>query len=121
APHHHIPTFPTRRSSDLKVAKWVNPHLSARDLAIEIQVADVEFLARAFQTQAIVAVDAAGQPVHRAIGNFERMVEIACPNQRQYGAKDFLLRQTRIWRDFAKYRRLDEIAVFRVRTTAADQ
>lgn len=55
------------RAGEVEAAEGLHVHQRAGDLAIEIEIPDLEFMPGALQMAAIVGVDAPCQPVDRAV------------------------------------------------------
>ena len=89
----------------------MHAHHRAGDLAVEIQVADVQVFAGALQALGHVREQAARQAKLGVVRHIHRLVEVARLDKGQHRAKDLFLRQARIGRNVGKDRRRREIAL----------
>src|SRR5436305_7334161 len=96
-------------AAHVEAAEGVRADERARALAVEVEVADVELAARALQLLAVVRVDGSGQAVLRAVGNPQRLVEVARADAGQDGAEDFLLLDAVARLHVGEDGRLDEV------------
>src|SRR5581483_2340777 len=94
---------------------------SSRALAVDVQIADVEFLDRAINLVARTGVDGAGQSELGIVGDLERMIEAASLDHREHRSEDFFLLKLRLCRDVGDNRRLDEVALSRKSLAAGDE
>src|SRR5579864_6458525 len=95
----------------------------ASALAVDIQVADVEFADGAIDLVARLGVDRASEAEFGIVGDFEGVVEAASLDDREYRAEDFFLLKLGFRRNVGDDSRLDEVAFagFRIALAAGDQ
>src|SRR5207237_8927304 len=84
---------------------------------VDVQVADVEALARLLDAIRDGGEDCAREAELRVVRDVERVVEVTRADDREHRPEDLLLRDARAWADVVEDRRLDVIAAF-TRTTA---
>src|SRR5262249_6145241 len=91
--------------------------------AVEIEIARLEFIARALQLFARTGVNGAGQPELGVVGDVERVIEIARLDYGQHRPEDLFLSQPRGGSDVSNDSGLDEVALARLpgRTAAVNE
>src|SRR5689334_7744127 len=82
------------RAAHIEPAEWMHANQRPCTLAIEVQIAYVIHPPRHFKTAAIPAVDCSRQAKLGAVGNINRILEIARPDHRQHWPEDFFLSDT---------------------------
>src|SRR5277367_4894333 len=92
-------------------------------LAVDVEVADVEFADGTIDLVLRTGVDRAGQAELGVVCNLECVIEVLRLDYGQYRAKDFFLLKLRLGFDVGNDRGLDEIAFASIlgQTTAGDQ
>src|SRR5271156_845338 len=94
-------------------------HHRSRTLAVQIEIADVEFAHRTIEFLARTGVDRAGQAKFSIVCDFKGVVEVARLDHGQHGSENFFLLQFRLRQDISNHSRLNEVAVGDARTSRA--
>src|SRR5882724_8918406 len=89
----------------------MRPDHGAGALAVEVEVSHEEALARLANVFWIRRVDRPGQAVLRVVGQLEGVLEVLRFGNRENGAKDLFLKDSRLRVDIGDHRGLDEVAV----------
>ena len=85
-------------------AEWLATNKRTSDAAIEIQIANAKLPTRAHQVRGLATKHAAGEFVFRCVRDCERLAEICCGHDCEYGSKDFLASESMISTDAAEDR-----------------
>src|SRR5712692_3172272 len=104
-------------------AEGMRAHGGSRALAVDVQVADVEFADGAVNLLARFGVNGAGQAELGVVGNLERVVVILRLSHSQNGAENLFLFQARLGWNISDDGGLQEVALTCVlrRATSGDQ
>lgn len=101
------------------LAHIFSPYKGAGDLAVEVEVADVEIPADLCQMVPIVREDTAGQPILGVVGNSQGLVKVLSLDNCQ--PEDFLLGDHCIGGDVCNDSGLNEVASFGARAAPHQQ
>src|SRR5215216_5519963 len=97
----------------------MNVNVCARDLAIQVEVSDMELAPRFFQSPSIIAENAARQPELCVVRYLKRRVEVAGFKRSEHRAEYLFLGDARHRVNFADDSRLDEPATMLFKRLAA--
>ena len=98
----------------------MNTNQRARAFAIEIEIANVEFMARAIKLCLITRINRAGQSKLSIVRDAQRIVVIIGFNHSEHWSKNFFLLDCRTGFRVRDNSRFNEVALFAIRTSASD-